>query len=248
VNDAENDVPPDTPKGEPEREREPMSPSPESITPSSESSEESTESPPQSSSSESSEESTESPSKEQPELTIITISQRPYAPRCLLCSLVSRNFPRSPFGSSGNHPTFFRIPSPRYRPPIDRNPTESASGLFPFRDPLANYTRPQKFRQLMQDMIGLQLMKFENLINEQMDNEENSSQMTGFQNVLNGLKQFQQVLKDNQLFNFTEVMKNRYNSDNESEREQESELTHERSSDHDRPRFEPLIRISGTFN
>jgi len=107
----------------------------------------------------------------------------------------------------------------------------------------------------MQDMMAIQMKKFETLINEFMSVNEDSGEKDAMNNVLNGLKQFTQVLKDNQIFNLTEILRNPIDprskpstlpSDDYEFITPENDRI-ERNERNERPRFEPFIRLSSGF-
>jgi len=218
-------------------------------------------------------ESPENPPKGDVELYVITIGDNPF--RCRTCGFRPRNIPLSPFRPNDNIPLspfrpndnippIFRT-NPQNRSPLDiifrRSRNDVPQQRFPVTDPLANFTRAQKYRQLMQDMMSLELFKFESVLNRHMNSVEDSSEKTSCQNILDGLKQFQKVLSDNQVFNFTEIMQNSNNqrpfgnnfANNFGNREPEVP-THDIPDESDvevlhrpqrqRPRFEPLLRFS----
>jgi len=207
-------------------------------------------------------ESPENPPKGDVELYVITIGDNPF--RCRTCGFRPRNIPLSPFRPNDNIPPIFRT-NPQNRSPLDvifrRSRNDVPQQRFPVTDPLANFTRAQKYRQLMQDMMSLELFKFESVMLRHMNSVEDSSEKTSCQNILDGLKQFQKVLSDNQVFNFTEIMKNSNNqrpfgnnfANNFGNREPEVP-THDIPDESDveilhrpqrqRPRFEPLLRFS----
>ena len=74
-------------------------------------------------------------------------------------------------------------------------------------DPLAPYTRPQRMRQLMQDMIGGELEKFHTMMTKLREATNDEPEKNIMTNVLLGCSQFQNVIRANQLFDFKELTK-----------------------------------------
>jgi len=77
-------------------------------------------------------------------------------------------------------------------------------------DPLAPWTRPQRLRQLMQDMVQLELAKFGKMFTKLKDSSEDDRERTAMDQVMAGCQHFQTVLRNNQLFDFKELMKDQF--------------------------------------